>query len=164
MGTTHTTYDNTITMTTTLRLNDVITKNPHCLKENDSILQAAKLMKEQGVGVLPVVDNNRKPCGIVTDRDIVIRCIGEGHDYNQCKMKDVLSKNVQKIYEDQTIDEALDIMKKNQLRRLVCVDRNDKLCGVLLLGDLVRNIHLQKGSLYRVGRRARFMIKSEVMD
>ena len=137
----------------------VITKNPHCLKENDSILQAAKLMKEQGVGVLPVVDNNRKPCGIVTDRDIVLRCIGEGHDYNQCKMKDVLSKNVQKIYEDQTIDEALDIMKKNQLRRLVCVDRNDKLCGVLslcdlaqklndnnLLGDLVRNIHLQKGS------------------
>merc|ERR1711941_18196 len=145
-------------MTTTLRLNDVITKNPHCLKENDSILQAAKLMKEQGVGVLPVVDNNRKPCGIVTDRDIVLRCIGEGHDYNQCKMKDVLSKNVQKIYEDQTINEALDIMKKNQLRRLVCVDRNDKLCGLLslcdiaqkvndnnLLGDLVRNIHLQKG-------------------
>ncbi len=143
----------------TLANTQVITKNPHCLKENDSILQAAKLMKEQGVGVLPVVDNNRKPCGIVTDRDIVLRCIGEGHDYNQCKMKDVLSKNVQKIYEDQTIDEALDIMKKNHLRRLVCVDRNDKLCGVLtlcdlaqklndnnLLGDLVRNIHLQKGS------------------
>merc|ERR1711974_101183 len=144
---------NTITMTTTLRLNDVITKNPHCLKENDSILQAAKLMKEQGVGVLPVVDNNRKPCGIGTDRDIVLRCIGEGHDYNQCKMKDVLSKNVQKIYE------AIDLMKKNQLRRLVCVDRNDKLCGVLslcdlaqklndnnLLGDLVHNIHLKKGA------------------
>merc|ERR1711879_152103 len=118
-------------MTTTLRLNDVITKNPHCLKENDSILQAAKLMKEQGVGVLPVVDNNRKPCGIVTDRDIVLRCIGEG----------------------------IDLMKKNQLRRLVCVDRNDKLCGVLslcdlaqklndnnLLGDLVHNIHLKKGA------------------
>merc|ERR1711941_136807 len=108
-------------MTTTLRLNDVITKNPHCLKENDSILQAAKLMK----------DNNQKPCGIVTDRDIVLRCIaiGEGHDFNQCKMKDVLSKNVQKIYEDQNLDEAIDLMKRTQLHRLLCVDRNDKLCG-----------------------------------
>merc|ERR1712108_129303 len=86
---------NTITMTTTLRLNDVITKNPHCLKENDSILQAAKLMKEQGVGVLPVVDNNRKPCGIVTDRDIVLRCIGEGHDYNQCNLKPAKMRGIE---------------------------------------------------------------------
>merc|ERR1711941_128117 len=142
-------------MTTTLRLNDVITKNPHCLKENDSILQAAKLMKEHNVGMLPIVDNNQKPCGIV------LRCIaiGEGHDFNQCKMKDVLSKNVQKIYEDQNLDEAIDLMKRTQLHRLLCVDRNDKLCGVLslcdlaqklddnnLVGDLVRNIHLKKGT------------------
>merc|ERR1711941_7794 len=104
-------------MTTTLRLNDVITKNPHCLKENDSILQAAKLMKEHNVGVLPIVD------------------------INQCKMKDVLSKNVQKIYEDQNLDEAIDLMKRTQLHRLLCVDRNDKLCGVLSLCDLAQKLN-----------------------
>merc|ERR1712070_645846 len=85
-----------------LKLADVITRNPHCLKESDSVLQAAKIMKDQGVGVVPIVDENRKPCGILTDRDIVIRCIGE----------------------------AMDLMKKKQLHRLVCVDRNDKLCGM----------------------------------
>jgi CBS domain-containing protein len=145
-------------MTTTLKLSDVITKNPHCLKENDSVFDAAKIMKERNVGVIPIVDNNQKPCGVVTDRDIVLRCIGENHDYKQCKVNEVFSKGVQKIYEDQTLDEALDIMKKNQLRRLVCVDRNDKLCGLLslsdlachvrdnnLLGDLLRQIHLPKG-------------------
>merc|ERR1711879_81222 len=139
-----------------LKLADVITRNPHCLKESDSVLQAAKIMKDQGV--VPIVDENRKPCGILTDRDIVIRCIGESHDYNQCKINSVCSKGVEKIYEDQGIDEAIDLMKKKQLHRLVCVDRNDKLCGMLtlsdlahhirdnnLLGDLLRQIHLEKG-------------------
>jgi CBS domain-containing protein len=141
-----------------LTLVQVITRNPHCLKENDSVLQAAKIMKDQGVGVVPIVDENQKPCGILTDRDIVIRCIGESHDYNQCKVNSVFSKGVQKVYEDQNIEDAIDLMKKKQLHRLVCVDRNDKLCGMLtlsdlahhirdnnLLGDLLRQIHLEKG-------------------
>jgi CBS domain-containing protein len=136
----------------------IITRNPHCLKESDTVLQAAKIMKEQVVGIIPIVDENQKPCGVLTDRDIVIRCIGENHDYNQCKINSVFSKGVEKVYEDQTLDEVLDIMKRKQLRRLVCVDRNDKLCGLVslsdlahhvgdtnLLGDLLRQIHLEKG-------------------
>jgi len=142
----------------TTSLGNIITRNPHCLKESDTVLQAAKIMKEQGVGVIPIVDENQKPCGVLTDRDIVIRCIGENHDYNQCKINSVFSKGVEKVYEDQNISEAIDIMKRKQLHRLVCVDRNDKLCGLLslsdlahhvndtnMLGDLLRQIHLEKG-------------------
>ena len=138
-----------------VRLCDIVSKNPHCLKENDSVFQAAKIMKEHSVGVIPIVDDNQKPCGVLTDRDIVIRCIGENHDYKQCKVSNVYSKGVHKVYEDQSLQEALNLMKKEHLRRLICVDRNDKLCGLLslsdlahhindtnLLGDLLRQVHL----------------------
>jgi CBS domain-containing protein len=123
-----------------LKLSNICTKNPHFLKENDSVLQASKLMKEKGVGVIPIVDNNHKPCGIITDRDIVIRCIAENHDYKTCKLDSVLSKNVQKVFEDQTAEEAINLMKHHQLKRLVCVDRNGKLCGLLSLSDLARHV------------------------
>lgn len=114
----------------------IMVKQPHCLREGDSVLQAAKLMKDQNIGVIPVIDDNRKPCGILTDRDIVIRCVADKHEFQDCKvglctrggsgiivtysfqLGSVLSRNVQKIYEDQDINEAIDLMKRCQLHRL----------------------------------------------
>ncbi len=64
----------------------VITKTPHYLQESDSVLQAAKMMKEHNMGAVPIVDDNRRPCGMLTDRDLAVRCIAENQDYGQCQV------------------------------------------------------------------------------
>jgi len=114
---------------------DVMTPNPQCVSEKDTVRDAARIMKEQDTGVVPVVDG-KKVVGLITDRDIVIRCVAEGKNPLDARVSDVMTKSVRKVKEDATINEVLTMMSSAEIRRLPVVDRNDDLVGIVSIGDI----------------------------
>ena len=114
---------------------DVMTANPACVSENDTIRDAARIMAKQDTGVVPVV-NGKKVVGLITDRDIVIRVIAEGKDCGSAKSSDAMSKGVKTIREDASVDDALKLMSSSQVRRIPVVNGSDELVGILSMGDI----------------------------
>ena len=114
---------------------DVMTPNPASVSEKDSIKRAAEIMKREDAGVVPVVDG-RKVIGIVTDRDIVVRVIAEGRDCANAKVSDAMSKQVRAVKEETPINEVLQLMSKEQIRRVPVTNSNDELIGIVSIGDI----------------------------
>jgi CBS domain-containing protein len=117
---------------------DVMTPNPVCVSEKDSVRDAARIMKEKDTGVVPVVDG-RKIIGLVTDRDIVVRLIADGRDPASCRVNEVMTKSVSKVRDDATVDEALKLMSSAEVRRVPVVDQSDELVGIVSIGDISTN-------------------------
>jgi predicted transcriptional regulator len=91
-------------------------------------------MKEQDIGAVPVVEDGEL-CGIVTDRDIVVRCIAVGQDVTECTAEDVMSTEVRSLSPDASVDEAARLMGDLQIRRLPIIEKS-RLVGMLSLGDV----------------------------
>ena len=104
----------------------------------DSVGCAAKLMAEQNVGCLPVNDNNRL-VGILTDRDIVTRCVAQELS-DSTLVADVMTRDIRHCFEDEDLNAVLRSMAVSQIRRLPVVDRNQMLVGILSLSDASRNV------------------------
>lgn len=115
---------------------DAMSKKPVYLAPNATIKEAAENMIKLDCGFIPVGENDRL-VGTVTDRDIVIRATGKGKDAST-QLKDVMSENVLYCFEDDDIKTAAENMSKNQIRRLVVLDKDKRLTGVLSLGDVAR--------------------------
>jgi CBS domain-containing protein len=118
-----------------MQLKDIMTRNPDVVRPDDNVRTAATKMAELNVGVLPVTEGDRL-MGIVTDRDIIIRAVAPGLDPASARIRDVMTSNPTVIYEDQTIQEAAQMMGQQQIRRLPVLDRNRRLVGIVSLGDL----------------------------
>lgn len=114
---------------------DLMTANPACVKEKDSILEAARIMKKEDTGVVPVVDGNHI-IGMITDRDIVVRLVAEGKDLGKALVNEAMSKNVRKVREDATVDDVLNTMKGADVRRLPVVNERDEIVGIVSMGDI----------------------------
>lgn len=100
-----------------------------------AIQQAAEQMKTMDVGMIPVYDGDRL-VGTITDRDLAIRAIAEKRDPIKTKVSDVMSPGVTYCFEDQDVSEAADIMAEKQIRRLIVLNRDKRLVGIVSLGDL----------------------------
>jgi CBS domain-containing protein len=92
-------------------------------------------MKQRNVGVLPVVEE-KKPVGVITDRDITLRAVASGADVTKTRVREVMTHDVHVIQEDQTISEACALMEENKIRRLVVLNQEGELTGVLTLNDV----------------------------
>ena len=119
------------------QIRDVMTPNPECVSDKDSIRDAARIMKDQDTGVVPVV-NGKKVVGLITDRDIVVRGIAEGKNLENAKVTDLMTKNVRSVREDATIDEVLAVMTSAEIRRVPVVNSSDEIIGIVALGDISR--------------------------
>jgi CBS domain-containing protein len=126
---------------------DVMTPNPECVSERDSIRDVARIMKEQDTGVVPVVDG-KKIIGLITDRDIVVRGIAEGRDVSNVTVNEIMTKSVRSVKEDTPLSEVLDLMSNAEVRRVPVVNGNNELVGIVSLGDIATNTN-QDG---RVGK------------
>lgn len=109
-----------------------MTKNVETCSLLDNVFEVAVKMKEWNVGVVPIVDND-KLVGMITDRDIVLRCIAEKHPASS-KVEDIMSSHLITVGPETTTQEAVRLMAKHQIRRLPVVEGN-KLVGIVALGD-----------------------------
>lgn len=121
-----------------MKLKEIMTQDVEVIHPDDSLQTAAQKMRDRDIGFLPVCDGDRL-VGVVSDRDIIVRVIAEGMDPKAMIGRDLVTAPVIYCFEDQDVDEAARIMQENQIRRLVILNRDKRLVGVVSLGDLARN-------------------------
>jgi CBS domain-containing protein len=113
---------------------EVMTENPVMLEAEDTLVEAAREMRDQDIGDVLVMKDS-KLCGIVTDRDITVRSTADGKDPNQVKLGDICSQEMVTIGADRPVSEAVGLMRNRALRRLPVVE-GDQPVGIVSIGDL----------------------------
>jgi CBS domain-containing protein len=113
---------------------EVMTRDVVTLPRDASIVEAAKLMRDNGIGDVVVTDGDRAE-GIVTDRDIVIRAVADGKEPGSVRLDQVVSKDLTAVAPDDSVDRAVQIMRERAIRRLPVVEAG-KPVGIVSLGDL----------------------------
>jgi CBS domain-containing protein len=93
-------------------------------------------MRDMDIGPLPVCGDNDRLVGMLTDRDITVRAVAEGQDPRTAKVRDAMTPDIVYCFEDQDVSEAAQLMKDQQIRRLVVLNRDKRLVGIVSLGDL----------------------------
>ena len=119
---------------------EVMTKSPKTCAPTDFVQQAAQLMKSEDVGPIPIVGDNGKLEGIITDRDIVLKVVAEGRDPKTTKLADVMSTDLITCTADGDIEETLDLMEDNQVRRIPVVDASGRLVGIISQADIATRL------------------------
>ncbi len=120
-------------MSTTM-VRDVMTADPITLDTGATVIDAARAMRDSDIGAVIVLDGT-STCGIVTDRDITIRAVADGEDVSTVTLGAICSQNPTTITADATIDEALKVMRREDVRRLPVVDGGQPI-GIVSLGDV----------------------------
>ena len=118
-----------------MKINEIMTTDVEVIPPDSSIRAAAQRMAKLGVGALPVCDGERL-IGMVTDRDITVRAVAEGLDPDQTPVRDCMSPKIVYCFEDQSLEEARNVMEEKQIRRLPVISRDKQLVGILAIGDL----------------------------
>lgn len=125
-----------------MKVHDVMTRNPRFVDSNQTIQEAARIMRDEDIGFLGIRDGNQdKLQGVVTDRDIVIRTIARGLNPAETPVSEAQSEKVLYCYADDALEDACQSLRDQQIHRLVVLDnREDKqLVGTMTLGDVVRH-------------------------
>jgi CBS domain-containing protein len=117
---------------------EIMTGGVECASVNDSLTDAAKKMRDLDVGALPICGDDNRLQGMVTDRDIVVKCIAEGGDPSSTKVSDLAEGKPVTIGADDSLEETLRTMKEHGVRRLPVIDGHD-LIGVVSQADVAKN-------------------------
>jgi len=118
-----------------MQIKEIMTCDPEHISPDTSLAKAAQMMRDHGYGFIPV-DYHDKLIGMVTDRDMVIRGVANGGDPQRMTVADVMTKKVLYCYEDQNINEVAENMRQQQVHRLIVLNRDKRLVGIVSLGDL----------------------------
>jgi len=120
------------------RITELMTPNPRTIDQDKPVSDAAKMMRDEDVGLAPIVDGD-KLVGTVTDRDIAIRIVAEGKDPQTTKVMEIASRELITIDPQQDLDEAMKLMARHQVRRLPVVEEDGKLIGVVAQADIAQH-------------------------
>ena len=118
-----------------MKVRDIMSGPVIRIQDRESVAVAARTLTHYNIGALPVCGSNGKLCGVLTDRDIVTRCMAAGRDPNATSVREVMTGQVLSVTPDMDIGAAAHLMGRRQVRRLPVVE-GGKLCGMLSLGDL----------------------------
>ena len=118
-----------------MQIRDAMTKGVRVALPDAPVMELAKRMRDEDIGSIPVAEND-KLIGMVTDRDIVTRCVAETPDVSQIRARDVMSPKVLYCFENDSVMDVLANMREQQVRRLPVVNRDKRLVGVVSIGDL----------------------------
>lgn len=119
-----------------MKIQDIMTTNIEVLNPNQSIRLAARKMREFGIGLFPIVKENGTLVGLITDRDISCFIVAMGRDPNSTEIQKCMNTDVITCYEDQAVSDAAKIMEDHNIQRLMVLDRNDVLIGILSVDDI----------------------------
>lgn len=117
---------------------EIMTGGVECIGENETLEEAARKMKDLDVGSLPICGEDNRLKGVLTDRDIVIKCLAGGSDPREVKASELAEGKPVTIGADDSIEEAIKTMTDHQVRRLPVIDGHD-LVGMLSQADIARN-------------------------
>ena len=118
---------------------DIMTPDPQCVKEDQTLVDAARLMRDLDVGALPICGNDNRLKGMLTDRDIVVKCIADGGDPSTVTAGSLGQGKPVTIGADVDIREALEVMQEHQIRRLPVIDRHH-LVGIISQADIALSL------------------------
>jgi CBS domain-containing protein len=119
-------------------ISDSMTANPCSIDADKSVAYAAKMMRDEDVGLAPIVERDRL-VGTLTDRDIAVRVVAEGRDPESTSVREVASSDLVTIDPQQGLDEALRLMAQHQVRRLPVVEEDGRLVGVVAQADVAQH-------------------------
>ena len=121
-----------------MSVQSIMTPNPACCTPATPLPEVARLMRDNDCGQIPVVaeDGSRRPVGVVTDRDIVMRLVADGTDPCGATARDVMSTPAVTVGCDTSVQACCEVMESNQIRRVPVVDAQGELCGIVALADL----------------------------
>lgn len=123
-----------------MKIREMMTKETYSVEPQTPVIEAAGLMRLHDIGVVPVMEKGRV-VGMLTDRDIVVQVVADGDDPRQTTVSEVMSAGSITVQEEQTVDEAVEVMEKYQVRRLPVLAADGKLVGIVSLGDLAVDVH-----------------------
>jgi CBS domain-containing protein len=120
-----------------MKAKEIMSKTPTVVTPDTSVQEAARMMKSQDVGVLPVVDSqgSRRLVGLITDRDIAIRVVAEGR--TSATVSDAMSSNLKTAKPDDSVKDVMDLMGSEQVRRIPIVDDSGAIVGIVAQADIV---------------------------
>ncbi len=122
---------------------EIMTAGVECAGENESLVDAARKMRELGVGALPICGEDNRLKGMITDRDIVVKYIADGRDPSSVQVRDAAEGKPVTIGADDSVEEALKTMSDHGVRRLPVIDGHD-LVGIVSQADVARNLDEDK--------------------
>ena len=123
-----------------MKLRDVMTSPVVRIHPEETVAVAARTLTHYNIGILPVCGNDGRLCGLVTDRDIVTRCLAAGKQPGETKVEDIMTHGVVSVRPDMEASQVAALMARRQIRRLPVVE-DGQLCGMVTLGDLSQNEH-----------------------
>lgn len=121
-----------------MKCKNIMTKSLKTCDYNCSAKEAAQIMKKFNTGAVPVVDAMNKPLGIITDRDITINAVAQSNHPDSVKVMNLMTRHIISVHENDSIDVAAQKMKENKVRRILVVDDEDRLKGIISLADFVQ--------------------------
>jgi CBS domain-containing protein len=120
-----------------MKISEIMTTNVECVTPETTVTELADKMKSLDVGFLAVCEKDRI-AGTVTDRDIVIRGIAGGRDLNSIKTREIMSKEVHWCFENDDVKDVAEKMRDKEVRRMLLLDQNKRLVGVVSIGDIAK--------------------------
>jgi CBS domain-containing protein len=122
-----------------MKIQEIMTKDPSCVTPDATVREAAQVMKREDVGIVPVVDGQteKRLIGLVTDRDIAIRCIADGKD-GTCRVRDVMSSDdLATCSQNDDVENVMSAMRTEKVRRIPIVDERGALVGIVSQADVL---------------------------
>jgi len=126
-----------------MKCQEIMKKSVECLDPQDTVMQAAARMRDTNIGFMPICDKNKKVLGTLTDRDIVIRLVAEKHDPDT-PVRTIMTKDVVSCRPSDDLEKAEDLMGSNRKSRILCLNDDGTLAGVISLSDVVQADQSQK--------------------
>ncbi len=123
-----------------MKVEEIMADNPVTCMPDTRILQAAQWMVESDCGALPVVDSDNKPVGVITDRDITCRIVAKGKDPYALHVSDAMTHGAATVFRDTLLEDCMELMEENQVRRMVVLDDDGTVCGMVSQADLARHL------------------------
>ena len=119
-----------------MKVREAMTRGAECVRPDTPLQEAARKMRDLDVGPMPVCGDNDRLVGMLTDRDIAVRAVAEGKDPTRTPVRDVMTEGISYCFEDDDVNDAARQMSEKQIRRLVVLNEDKRLVGIVSLGDL----------------------------
>jgi CBS domain-containing protein len=122
-----------------MKAQDIMSKDPMCVTPDTPLVEAARIMKTENIGVVPVVEStgSKRLVGVLTDRDIAIRAVAEGRDGATTSVGHVMSSDVRTSAASDSVEDVMELMGREQVRRIPIVDESGALVGIIAQADIV---------------------------